>query len=84
MDRLASVLLLSRDDPELWPAVSLFISAYDEEKAIVARLENLARLRYPRERLQILLGSDGSSDRTAELARSVGLKGLGCMSPITQ
>ncbi|HKA31940.1 MAG TPA: glycosyltransferase family 2 protein, partial [Candidatus Binatia bacterium] len=53
--------------PTAWPAVSILISAYNEEHAIGARIENLLKLDYPKDRVEILIGSDGSNDRTAEI-----------------
>ncbi|PYO58239.1 MAG: hypothetical protein DMD83_05065 [Candidatus Rokuibacteriota bacterium] len=52
------------------PTVSVLVVAYNEAARIEGRLENLLRLDYPRDRLEILLGSDGSTDGTAELARA--------------
>jgi cellulose synthase/poly-beta-1,6-N-acetylglucosamine synthase-like glycosyltransferase len=63
-------------DPALRPTVSILLAAHNEERCIAERLQNLAALRYPRERLRVLVGSDGSTDRTAELARASGLAGL--------
>ena len=53
-------------------SVSLIIPAYDEEDVIERKLANARQLDYPRDRMQIVVASDGSSDRTAELARSAG------------
>jgi len=52
------------------PVVTVLVVAYNEEAVIVHRLENLLALDYPRERLEILLASDGSSDDTVRLARA--------------
>ncbi|MBS1878518.1 MAG: glycosyltransferase [Actinobacteria bacterium] len=66
------------DRPELTgpssdlPTVSLIIPAYDEEDVIEAKVANALALDYPRERLQLIVASDGSADRTAELARRAG------------
>ncbi len=46
------------------PPVSLIISAYNEEEAIAAKLENSLALDYPRDRLEIIVASDGSTDST--------------------
>jgi cellulose synthase/poly-beta-1,6-N-acetylglucosamine synthase-like glycosyltransferase len=46
------------------PTVSLIISAYNEEEAIAAKLQNTLELDYPREKLEIIVASDGSTDRT--------------------
>lgn len=59
-----------RGDPAEWPDVSIVISAYNEETIIAERLRNLLELRYPRERLEILVGSDASEDRTCEIVRA--------------
>jgi cellulose synthase/poly-beta-1,6-N-acetylglucosamine synthase-like glycosyltransferase len=54
------------------PAVSLIIPAYDEGKVIERKIANARELDYPADRLQVVVASDGSTDRTAELARSAG------------
>src|SRR5687767_1485268 len=51
-------------DGEL-PTVSLLIAAYNEEAVIGERLENALKADYPRDRYEVLLASDGSSDGTA-------------------
>jgi biofilm PGA synthesis N-glycosyltransferase PgaC len=51
------------------PSVSIVISVFNEEAVMPAKLENLARLKYPHEKLEILIGSDGSTDRTNEIIR---------------
>ena len=48
-------------------SVTLLITAYNEEAVIEKKIENSLRLEYPRERLQIIVAADGSSDRTAEI-----------------
>jgi cellulose synthase/poly-beta-1,6-N-acetylglucosamine synthase-like glycosyltransferase len=56
-------------DPD-WPAVAIVIAAYNEERHIGARIENLRALDYPAELLRAYIGSDGSTDGTAgELTR---------------
>lgn len=54
------------------PLVSLIIPAYDEEGVIAAKVENALRLHWPRERLQIIVADDGSTDATPERAREAG------------
>jgi cellulose synthase/poly-beta-1,6-N-acetylglucosamine synthase-like glycosyltransferase len=56
-------------EPAEWPFVSVLISVYNEEKHITQRIGNLLALDYPPEKLEILIGSDGSTDRTDELVR---------------
>jgi len=50
------------------PHVAILFSAHNEESVILKRLENLAALDYPAERLHVFVGVDGGSDRTAEIA----------------
>ncbi len=62
-------------DPHIWeepPRVSLIVPAYDEEAVIAAKVANALALDYPRERLQLIVASDGSGDATAERARAAG------------
>ena len=46
------------------PDVTLIITAHNEEKRIASKIENTLALTYPREKLQIIVASDGSSDGT--------------------
>ncbi len=54
------------------PVVSLIIAAHNEEEVIERRVLNALETDYPRERLEVIVASDGSDDRTAELARAAG------------
>src|ERR1019366_4438922 len=49
------------------PAVALVICALNEQRIIREKIENSLALRYPREKLTIVVVSDGSADRTAEI-----------------
>jgi cellulose synthase/poly-beta-1,6-N-acetylglucosamine synthase-like glycosyltransferase len=55
-----------------WPKVSIVLSAFDEEAFIRAKVENCLALDYPADRLEIVIGCDGCTDRTAEIARAAG------------
>jgi cellulose synthase/poly-beta-1,6-N-acetylglucosamine synthase-like glycosyltransferase len=54
------------------PKVTLIIPAHDEERVMERKVANARGLDYPAELLEVIVASDGSSDRTAELARSAG------------
>ncbi|HEX8689235.1 MAG TPA: glycosyltransferase [Solirubrobacterales bacterium] len=61
--------------PDTWeelPTVSLIVAAYDEEATIAAKVANALSLDYPRDRLEVIVASDGSVDATAERAREAG------------
>lgn len=47
-----------------WPEVAVVIAAFNEEKEIKARVENLLSQDYPADKLTIFIGSDGSTDET--------------------
>lgn len=50
------------------PRVSVIVAALNEERNIEARIKDLLSLDYPKDRLEIIIGSDGSTDRTVEIA----------------
>lgn len=54
---------------EWFPAVSMIITAYNEEKRIGPKIENSLSLDYPADKLEIIVVSDGSTDRTVEIVK---------------
>jgi glycosyltransferase involved in cell wall biosynthesis len=54
---------------EYHPTVSLIITVYNEENKIREKIENTLALVYPKDRLQIIVASDGSTDRTVPFSR---------------
>lgn len=50
--------------------VAMIIAAFNEERVIAAKIENALSLDYPPELFRVVVAADGSSDRTAEIARS--------------
>jgi cellulose synthase/poly-beta-1,6-N-acetylglucosamine synthase-like glycosyltransferase len=54
------------------PTVSLIVAAYDEEAVIGRKVADALALDYPRERLEVVVASDGSSDATVREARRAG------------
>ena len=53
------------------PKVSLIIPAYNEERYLVNKIDNVRALDYPPERLEVIFVSDGSVDRTNGILESV-------------
>lgn len=62
------------------PPLTLLIAAYNEEKSIAQKIENALSLDYPREQLEIIVASDGSSDRTDEIVQQYHDRGVILMS----
>ena len=58
-------------DPTAEPSVAVIVAAYNEEAVIERRLDNLLALDYAGDRLEIVVASDASSDRTNELVEAV-------------
>jgi cellulose synthase/poly-beta-1,6-N-acetylglucosamine synthase-like glycosyltransferase len=56
------------------PAVTVLVVAHDEEAIVAARIANLLALDYPRDLLQILFASDGSTDATVERAKAAAVR----------
>ncbi|HET6830533.1 MAG TPA: glycosyltransferase, partial [Solirubrobacterales bacterium] len=54
------------------PKVSLIVAAFDEAGVIEAKVADALAQDWPRERLELIVASDGSADRTVELARAAG------------
>lgn len=49
------------------PTVSVVISAYNEAKSIVTKLDNILLMNYPADLFEIVIASDGSTDGTDEI-----------------
>ena len=58
------------------PSVTLIISAYNEENVIGEKIENALSLDYPQELLEVVIVSDGSTDRTVEIVRKAAHRGV--------
>jgi glycosyltransferase involved in cell wall biosynthesis len=58
------------------PSVSFIITAYNEEKRIQEKVENTLKQNYPKEKLEIIVASDCSTDRTDEIVKSYGPQGI--------
>ena len=55
---------------QIEPRVSIIIAAHNEEEFLAAKIENCLSLHYPSDKLEILIGSDGSSDATESILRA--------------
>jgi cellulose synthase/poly-beta-1,6-N-acetylglucosamine synthase-like glycosyltransferase len=58
------------------PSVTVIVAAYNEEAVIERRLENLLALDYPADRLELVVTSDASTDRTHELVEKFAERGV--------
>lgn len=53
---------------DIQPGISIIIAAYNEEKNIGRKIKNTLSQDYPPGKVEILVGSDGSSDHTVQIA----------------
>lgn len=58
------------------PIVTVLITAYNEEQAIRAKLENTLQIDYPKEKLEILVSSDCSNDGTDAIVKEFAVKNV--------
>lgn len=61
---------------EFTPSVTIIITAYNEECALAAKLEDTLALDYPQGLLEVIVASDCSSDRTDEIVEEFGARGV--------
>src|SRR5918992_1160791 len=64
------------DHKDFTPTVSFIITAYNEERDLAAKLENTLALDYDPAKLEVIVASDCSTDRTDEIARSFAPRGV--------
>lgn len=65
-----------RKDPAFRTTVSVVLAVYNGEEFLRAKLESLLGLNYPRDLMEILVVSDGSTDGTDALAESFAGRGV--------
>jgi hypothetical protein len=79
VDLLSRLRKVARDSyparPGL-PSVSVIIAAHNEERWIARKIENTLALDYPSDRFQILVASDGCTDKTVEIAGRYAERGV--------
>lgn len=63
-------------DPAYQPTVSVIVAVYNGEKFIREKLDTLLSLDYPKERMEILIVSDGSTDRTDVIVEEYAHRGV--------
>jgi cellulose synthase/poly-beta-1,6-N-acetylglucosamine synthase-like glycosyltransferase len=56
------------------PMVSILLSAYNEEGVIEEKIRSVFLTDYPQDRLELLIGSDNSSDRTTEIVEKLAVE----------
>lgn len=68
---LAGILNRNVSKADIEPRVTVIVSAFNEEREIARTVANKLSLDYPPDRLDMIVVSDGSTDRTDEIVRSL-------------
>ncbi|MCX7697342.1 MAG: glycosyltransferase family 2 protein [Bacteroidales bacterium] len=63
-------LIAKREESNNMPFVSLVMSVYNEENVLDEKLRSIFASDYPADKMEVLIGSDGSTDRTTEILTS--------------
>lgn len=61
-------------DPSSLPSITVLIAAFNEERTIRERVKNLADCSYPKDKMTVMIGSDGSTDATNALLEELSTK----------
>ncbi len=67
---LGKIFSVPRKQGEFEPKVTVLIAAYNEESVIAATVQNKLEQNYPADKIEVLIISDGSVDRTDEIVRA--------------
>ena len=62
------------------PTISLIIACHNEEKVIEEKILNSLNLDYPKDKLEIIIFSDGSTDKTEDIIKKYEEKGIKLLS----
>ena len=49
------------------PDISVIMSVYNEDKVLENKINSIFNTSFPKEKMEVLIGSDGSNDRTEEI-----------------
>lgn len=56
--------------PDFYPSVSFIVAAYNEEDCIESKIKNCLSFDYPRNLVEFIFITDGSTDRTPEIVKN--------------
>ena len=69
LSRLRPRPVRSEPSPRRPPRVTVILPVYNEEAVLATKLDNTLGQTYPHDRLEVLVVSDGSTDRSEDVAR---------------
>ena len=74
---LISLIIVKRNEKKtIYPQVTFIVAAYNEKERIKEKIENTLSVSYPKDKLEIIFASDGSTDGTNEIISSYAGQGI--------
>jgi len=64
-------LKTNTQEPGYFPMVSIIMAAYNEEKVIEKKIHSVFRTNYPADKIELIIGSDGSTDQTDKIIQQL-------------
>ena len=81
---LAKIRLKQVIKADITPTVTLIIPAFNEEKVIKGKIENSLEIGYPKDKLQIIIATEGCTDHTNDIVRGYKDQGIVLMDFVEQ
>ncbi|MCK5127035.1 MAG: glycosyltransferase family 2 protein [candidate division Zixibacteria bacterium] len=73
---IVSVRARKVNKEDITPPISIIITAYNEEMRIAKKLDNTLNINYPVDKTEIIVVSDGSTDKTDDIVKSYSDRGV--------
>ncbi len=73
-NKISNMNIDLESDLRIFPNVSILIPAHNEEKVIARTIRSMVDLNYPKDRYEIIVINDNSSDRTGEILSRLTMK----------
>jgi len=73
---ISLIRIIHHEKKIIYPHVSIIVTAFNEKERIREKIENILSIAYPKNKLEIIIASDGSTDGTNEIISSYVGKGI--------
>jgi len=73
---ISLIRIINHDKKIIYPHVSVIVTAFNEKERIMEKIENILSIEYPKDKIEIIIASDGSTDGTNEIISNYAGKGI--------
>jgi len=73
---ISLIRVINHEKRIIYPHVSIIVTAFNEKERIREKIENILSIAYPKDKIEIIIASDGSTDGTNEIISSYAGKGI--------